>query len=181
MKTLDRIQKFLASIGAVVSAALIFGMMALICVDVAGRYLGKAVTGSYEIVMMVMALIVFYALPYAQFKKGLVRVDFIINFFPKLPRKILWAFGDLIATVVCYLLAIACYLYASQTLLHSGQRTSVLLLPYYPFYFAAAAGLLLFALILTVDLLHSCLHVFREEEGALSGLDAEIEEAQRQP
>jgi TRAP-type C4-dicarboxylate transport system permease small subunit len=181
MKAIDKLQTFLAGIGAVVSAALIFGMMTLIFIDVAGRFLfNNPIFGSYEVVQMGMGLLVFYALPYAQYKKGLVRVDFVINYFPKLPRKILWVIGDLISTCVCYALAYACYLHAAGTLAVSGAKTSVLMMPLYPFYYVASAGLLLFALILTVDTLHALLSVFRQDEDITSSIDAEMREMEKQ-
>ncbi|MDR2771078.1 MAG: TRAP transporter small permease [Clostridiales Family XIII bacterium] len=181
MKAIDKLQGFLAGIGAVVSSTLIFGMMALIFVDVTGRFLfNKPIFGSYEVVQMGMGLVVFYALPYAQYKKGLVRVDFIINYFPRLPRKILWVLGDVISTCVCYALAYACYLHASGTLVASGAKTSVLMMPLYPFYYVASVGLLLFALILTVDCVHSLLSVFRKDEDIVSSVDAEMQEMEKQ-
>jgi TRAP-type C4-dicarboxylate transport system permease small subunit len=181
MKAIDKLQGFLAGIGALVSSALIFGMMALIFVDVAGRFLfNKPIFGSYEVVQMGMGLVVFYALPYAQYKKGLVRVDFIINYFPKLPRKILWAVGDLISICVCYALAYACYLHAAGTLVASGAKTSVLMMPLYPFYYVASAGLLIFALILTVDGIHAFLALFRRDEDITSSVDAEMREMEKQ-
>jgi TRAP-type C4-dicarboxylate transport system permease small subunit len=168
MKIIDKLQKYLAGIGGVVSSCLMFGMMALIFVDVVGRFfLNKPIFGSYEIVQMLMALLVFYALPYSQYIKGLVRVDFIVNFFPNLPKKIIWALGDLISTVVCYALAFACFYHALKMLSVSGATTSVLLMPLYPFYYAASAGLLIFALILTVDMIHSFISIFRKDDETL--------------
>jgi TRAP-type C4-dicarboxylate transport system permease small subunit len=181
MKIVNKLQAFLAGIGAVISSVLIFGMMALVFVDVVGRFaFNKPIFGSYELVQMGMGLLVFYALPYAQYKKGLVRVDFIINYFPKLPRKILWVIGDVISTVVCYALAYACYLHAAGTLVASGAKTSVLMIPMYPFYYIASVGLLLFALILTVDTLHSAMSVFQKDEDIISSVDAEMREFETQ-
>jgi TRAP-type C4-dicarboxylate transport system permease small subunit len=165
MKTIDKLQGRLAGIGGAVSSCLMFGMMALIFVDVVGRYfLNKPVFGSYEIVQMLMALLVFYALPYSQYVKGLVRVNFIVNLFPRLPRKIIWAIGDLLSTAVCYVLAYACFYHALRTLSVSGSKTSVLLMPLYPFYYIASVGLLLFALILTVDMIHSFGAIFQNDK-----------------
>ncbi|MDR2354815.1 MAG: TRAP transporter small permease [Clostridiales Family XIII bacterium] len=170
MKIIDKAQRWLAGIGGGVCSCLMFGMMALICVDVVGRYfLSNPVFGSYELVQMLMGLLVFYALPYAQYKKGLVRVDFIINFFPRLPRSIIWALGDLISTGVCYALAYACFYHAFRMLSVSGAKTSVLMMPLYPFYYVASLGLLLFALILTVDMIHSFATIFRN--GADAGAE----------
>jgi TRAP-type C4-dicarboxylate transport system permease small subunit len=168
MNIIDKLQKYLAGIGGAVASCLMFGMMSLIFVDVVGRFfLNKPIFGSYEIVQMLMALVVFYSLPYSQYIKGLVRVDFIINFFPNLPKKIVWAIGDLISTAVCYALAFACFYHALVMLSVSGAKTSVLLMPIYPFYYAASVGLLLFALILTVDTIHSFMSIFRNGDETL--------------
>jgi TRAP-type C4-dicarboxylate transport system permease small subunit len=170
MKMIDKAQWWLAGIGGGVSSCLMFGMMTLIFFDVVGRYfLGNPVFGSYELVQMLMGLLVFYALPYSQYKKGLVRVDFIINFFPRLPRSIIWAVGDLISTAVCYALAYACFYHALRMLSVSGAKTSVLMMPLYPFYYVASGGLLLFALILTADTIRSFAAIFKREADAEAG------------
>jgi TRAP-type C4-dicarboxylate transport system permease small subunit len=153
---IDRIGSIVGSIGGGISGALICGMMALIFLDVILRTLfNKPILGSYEVVQMAMGLIVFFALSFAQKEKSLVRVDFIINYYPEKLRTVIWAIGDLISTVVAWALAICCFAYAAGTLSENGSMTSVLMLPYYPFYYVGAFALFIFAIVLTTDFIKS--------------------------
>jgi TRAP-type C4-dicarboxylate transport system permease small subunit len=175
---LNLIEKYegrLAGVAGFIAAFLTFGMMALIFVDVVGRFFfDKPIFGSYELVQMGMGLLVFYALPYAQYRKGLVRVDFIVNKFPVLMRKIIWAAGDVISTVVAYALAYACFYHGVVILANSGAKTSVLLMPLYPFYYAAALALLIFAVVLTADTIIAISYIFRKEDPLTDDIQAQL-------
>ncbi len=163
MKALNSIYGFLARFAGSVSAAVIFLMMSLVTVDVLTRYLfNTGILGSYELVQLGMSALVFFALPYAQYKKELVRVSFILVRLPRHLRYILWAFGDVISTAVCYTLSIAAFLHAG-VLSQSTVTTSVLLIPMYPFYYLASFALLLFAIVLTCDMVKSVAAVFNRK------------------
>ncbi len=108
-----------------------------------------------------MTVLVFFAFPYGQYRKSLTRVDFIINRFPGRSKYIIWALGDVISTVICYLLAYSAYIQAGIMKL-SKARTSILLLKMYKFYYIESAALLLFAIILTYDTVKSVCSVFND-------------------
>jgi TRAP-type C4-dicarboxylate transport system permease small subunit len=160
MKVINSIYGFLARFAGSFSAVIIFGMMALVTTDVLIRYIfNTGILGTYEVVQLAMAALVFFALPYAQYKKELVRVSFILVRLPRILRYVLWALGDVISTAVCYALSVAAFIHAG-VLSQSIVRTSVLLIPMYPFYYLASLALLLFAIVLTCDLIKAGAAIF---------------------
>jgi TRAP-type C4-dicarboxylate transport system permease small subunit len=81
---------------AAVAALAIVAMIFITCVDVVGRRIGYPLTGTYDIVELLSAIMIAGALPYTTACKGHVAVEFLIQ---KLPR------GARIVVDVCVQLA----------------------------------------------------------------------------
>jgi len=69
---------------AVISCLLLFSMMMLTFVDVAGRYIFSApLPAAYEMIAFVMPGIIFCALPHVNLKEGHVTIDLLDGFIPE--------------------------------------------------------------------------------------------------
>lgn len=67
-----------------VAGAMLFVLMAMTCIDVAGRYLlNQPLDGATELTRLLMAVIVFAVLPVVSWREQHVSVDLLDNVFPK--------------------------------------------------------------------------------------------------
>jgi TRAP-type C4-dicarboxylate transport system permease small subunit len=106
-------------------------MLVFTLFDVAMRAFGKSVTGDYEIISFLGAVVVGFSIPYTSLLKGHVLVDFVLE---KLPGK-----GRNAMQVATRIIAIALFLWMgwnfvsmSLDLIKSKEVTPVFRLPYYP-------------------------------------------------
>jgi TRAP-type transport system small permease protein len=84
---LQTIERFLNN---VLGAILVMGMMFLIVVDVSGRYLfNKPLQGTMELVIFIMAGIVFLTIGHTQAVKGHIKVEVLLEFISPRSRKVL--------------------------------------------------------------------------------------------
>jgi C4-dicarboxylate transporter DctQ subunit len=67
---------------AAVAGLAIAAMIAVTCVDVVGRWFGRPLTGTYDIVELLGAIAVAGAIPYTTAWKGHVAVDFLVRKLP---------------------------------------------------------------------------------------------------
>ena len=73
-----------------VSSAVLFLLMLLMAVDVAGRYVfEQAITGSIDLVVLMMAVFIFLSFPDATYRRSHVRTDVLYALFSKRVRAIL--------------------------------------------------------------------------------------------
>jgi TRAP-type C4-dicarboxylate transport system permease small subunit len=144
-----------SKIGLTIAAVILFSMMLLTFVDVAGRFLlNKPVNGSLELTEFMMGLIVAFAIGFTAFRKGHIRVDIIMQY---VPRKVnLWM------DVFAYLLSSVFYIFiAWQTwlngisVMNSKLTSAVLLIPSFPFVFTVAVASAFIALVFFRDFLNA--------------------------
>jgi len=125
------------------AAALLFFLMLLTLVDVVSRYIFNApINGSFEITELLLAAIIFSALPLVSAKDDHITVDLIDAF---VPRFIAWLRDVAIALASFVMLAGICYRVWHKALesVHYGDQTAMLYLPTAPvfFYISIAVGL----------------------------------------
>jgi len=125
------------------AAALLFFLMLLTLVDVVSRYIFNApINGSFEITELLLAAIIFSALPLVSAKDGHITVDLIDAF---VPRFIAWLRDVAIALASFVMLAGISYRVWHKALesVHYGDQTAMLYLPTAPvfFYISIAVGL----------------------------------------
>ena len=141
----------------VVTAIFLFAMMALTAADVVGRYLLNApISGGFEIVQYMMALVVFAALPVTTAADGHLTVSIV-------PTALHGTMGRLHRVFIRLISAVALLLIAwrmadqAQILDNSQQVSGYLQLPLAPIAAAMAALAALAALIMLVKLLAAVL------------------------
>ena len=123
------------------AATLLFVLMLLTLVDVVGRYgFNSPVNGSFEITELLLAAIIFSALPLVSAKDQNITVDLIDAFVPSL---FAWVRDVAITLVTTIILAGISYKVWNKALesMHYGDRTAMLYLPTAPVYFYISIAL----------------------------------------
>jgi TRAP-type C4-dicarboxylate transport system permease small subunit len=150
----NRIMVYIASLA-------LFGMMMVVVIDVIGRYaFDKPLMGAYELVGYLMAIAGPWAIGYSQIQKGHIRVDFLLNRFPKKGQAVITSIAYLIGVLV---FSVLCYCMVTKTQyflgLKHGNTTDTMGIPIAPFTILVAIGLGMLALVLIFDLIHTILEV----------------------
>jgi len=143
MKTYTRLTNGLHKVSNVfvwISGAILFGISALIFIDVLMRYIfNSPITGSQEIVELAIVLVLYLGLPYSTYARSHVRVDALINTFS--PKGKLICLG--IVTILCAFVSgpIAVQLFRQAgNVFDRGTASAILKLAHYPFYYCASFG-----------------------------------------
>ena len=137
----------------VASAALV-AMMLLTSVDVFMRYLfNHPITGTYDLVGLLGAVLGAFAMPYTMLKKGHVAVEILVQ---SLSRG-----KQLIIETIIHLLGISLFLVLvwqaillSRDMKAAGEVTPTVHLPFYPIVYCMAVCFFGLCLALLVNLLH---------------------------
>lgn len=135
LKALDNILAKISDACSWVSGTALFIMASLIFVDVFCRYfLRKSITGSQEVVTLLMVFVVYFALGKSTRIRAHVRVDFFTNLMPPVLRNIVLGIVTLLCIFVTINISIRTFGYAGQVL---AQKTSspILKINYAPFYY----------------------------------------------
>jgi TRAP-type C4-dicarboxylate transport system permease small subunit len=125
----------IASTLGIVSALLLFTLMVLTCADVIGRYfLGMPVTGGFELTEMMLAALIFTALPLVTVRNEHVMVDLLDPVTPDWLLRIQHAISCLVCAAATGYLAWRLWVRASN-MLAAGETTAQLKLsiPYLTF------------------------------------------------
>lgn len=131
----------------VLAGLTLLGLVAVTCVDVIGRYFFDApLAGAFEITELMLAALVFTALPLTTERREHVEVDLLgFAFGPKLTQ-LLSAFAGLFSAALLATFSWRLFVLAGQTA-HDGATTNALLIPLAPFGYLAAASTLISAFI----------------------------------
>lgn len=109
-----------------ISAAVLFLLMVLTCVDVAGRYLfNDAVDGAVEMTQIGLAILVFAQMPLTTWRSGHVVVDLLDNILGHRVVKVLGMISVLIISTSFYYLATRIFQLAERSL-RRGELTEYL-------------------------------------------------------
>jgi len=135
-----------------IAGACLLGMMLLTCADVVSGMFGYPILGSEEIVGLMAAVVLAFALPVTQIENAHVGVDLLVRHLPPKVKYI----NDKIILLACFifflLVAWQCYRYADK-LRKVGQVSSTLKLPTYLLIYAVAFSCLILTLVILVEFL----------------------------
>ncbi|NWF91615.1 MAG: TRAP transporter small permease [Syntrophaceae bacterium] len=130
-------------------------MILLILYDVGMRNLfNKPLMSSYELVVFLMAIVVFTSLPYTQSERNIVKIELLVYRLPKKAQ----AFFEIATTLLSlglFLLITWRNIVRSIELRHEHLTSPILYIPVYPFYLVVAFGSALISLVLFVEILES--------------------------
>lgn len=130
-------------------------LMLLIVADVCLRYLfNRPIASSNELVMFLMAVVVFSALSYTETADGHVIIDLFVS---RLPRRAQTALRGITSIISLALFALIAQqnLVRAKALQAEGLTSSILHVPVYPFYLFAAFGCALLCVVLLIHVLVS--------------------------
>ena len=137
--------------------AALFGMTAIITINVTGRYVFRSpYSGTFDIVEMLMVVAVFGGLAYCASINGHIRVDLIYGRLSKRTQGIL----DIITFIPSiFIVVLIAWRLGNRalTILQKppGPTTLTLEIPYWPLIMIASLGCVLFAVELLVRLVHA--------------------------
>jgi len=128
-------------------------MMSLTCLDVILRLFRKPIPGTYEIVSLLGAIAVSFAMAHTSVERGHVSVSLIVQLFPRKVQKIIESVIAVFGIVLFGLIAWQSVLYGMDCQ-RAGEVSLTLQLPFYPVIYGVAAGAGAVCLVLLVDLIH---------------------------
>jgi TRAP-type C4-dicarboxylate transport system permease small subunit len=120
-----------ADICNAVAASAVVMMMAVIVCDVVLRFFRIPLPGAYDVIGLLGAVVVAFALTYTSIQRGHIAVDFIYQKVPDRYRPIFDIFNELCGCVFFLLLAWQCFVYAGA-LKNAGEVSLTIQLPTYP-------------------------------------------------
>ena len=133
------------------AAAALVGMMLLTCVDVVmRRSFNHPIPGTYEIVGLLGALLISFALAYTTAQKGHIAVEFLVQRLSKKIQRVIDAVNQLLGIMLFVIVAWQSVLYAMD-LKESGEVSMTVQMPIHPFVFGIAIGCALVSLVLALD------------------------------
>ncbi|OGO24931.1 MAG: hypothetical protein A2144_04485 [Chloroflexi bacterium RBG_16_50_9] len=164
-KLLSRIEGHLAVIlrgFQYAGMSLVLVMMFLTVVHSVGRYIfAMPVPGIIEMSSFMLVTMIFLSIAYTQIFKGHVVIGLIVDRFSERTQAIIDSFTYLIGLVVS-ILAIRQTFIESMHMVQAGDRSMILQIPAFPFYFVVALGWTLFSLAMLVQLIHFVLRMVRK-------------------
>jgi TRAP-type C4-dicarboxylate transport system permease small subunit len=151
MTLLTRLYFIIMGILAGIAAGVLTAMMFLIMTDVVLRYVfNSPITGSYEIIQYMMAVLISFAVVYCAYKRGHVSVDIVFDQLPPKPRSIVACLGSLIVLILFIFIAWQNVAYIKET--YDQRLTSTILyIPTFPFVAAVAVGFVAICLVMFIE------------------------------
>jgi len=160
----DKVEKiivFLNSITNKLSMIILFLLMVLTGMDVAGRnLLNRPITGTFELTGLGVALMVFFSLGTTQLKGEHISIDFLTNKLPIKIREILSVLVNCILLLLLTLTSWQLFEYTKNAKVNN-QLSGDLSLPIYLFSFVGAIGILFYATTLVLSIINSYLKVVK--------------------
>jgi TRAP-type C4-dicarboxylate transport system permease small subunit len=157
---LEKFAKLITRVLLAIAATVLALMMFLTATDVLLRYIfNRPLSGAFELVEYMMALVVPFSIVYCAEQKSHVAVDLIMDHMPKNFQRVVGILMLFATIAFAILITWENILYVRET--YATKLTSaVLLIPTYPFVAPVAIGIGAFAVVLCVQLLQC----FSEEE-----------------
>jgi TRAP-type C4-dicarboxylate transport system permease small subunit len=126
-------------------------IMLLTVSDVVLRFFGHPIVGTFEVVGFCGAVVIGFALPLTTWQRGHVFVDFLTQKMPKSAKKVL----DLSTRVLCIVLFAVVgwnlFIYSAK-LMHSGEVSLTIQIPFYPFSYGVGVCCFLQCFVLVGDI-----------------------------
>lgn len=144
----------LRSLLKVAGAVALTGMMLLTCADVVGRYLGKPIFGSVELVGFLATLTAALALPYAHAKKSHIGVEILVQKLSPRTQMIIELCTNIVALAFFTIVTWRMYVYAN-TFRESGEVSMNLEFPEHVIIYLTAFCFLIFALTILEDIVNA--------------------------
>lgn len=150
--TINGIFDKVSKVCLIISATVLFLVVALIFVDVAMRYiLNHPVKGQQELAEMGTVLVVYFGLPFATRIRSHVRVEPITGMFSASARNILYGILDFVIVVFMVMLSVKVFQQGVNLTATPNNATLILRIPNFYIYFATSVGAILSAIEFLLD------------------------------
>jgi TRAP-type C4-dicarboxylate transport system permease small subunit len=136
------------------ACAAVVVMMLLSTTDVVLRLFGKPISGAYELVGFLGTIVVSFALAFTSLEKGHIAVELLVEKLPQRAQLAIESFCNLIGALLFGMLTYKAIRYALD-IKESGEVSSTLQMPIYPFIFGMSVGFSLLFLLLMADFIKS--------------------------
>ena len=146
----NMVQKIVNTMKTIGTACLV-GMTLLTCVDVVGRFFGRPIFGSVELVGFMATMAVAAALPYTHQMKGHIGVEILLRLFSQRVQTIIELCTNLLSVFLFALITwrMADYAYTMQ---QSGEVSMSLEFPEYLIIYLVSVCFLIFSLLILQDI-----------------------------
>jgi len=136
-----------------IAATAVFAMMSLTCVDVFLRYFFRMpIPGTYEIVALLGAVAVSFAMAHTLAERGHVAVSLVVQLFPKWLQDIIEGIISIFGIILFGLIAWQSVLYGMDCQRAGEVSMTLEWLPFYPIIYGVALGAMVVCLVLLVNL-----------------------------
>lgn len=136
-----------------VASASLFAMILLTCLDVSMRYFfSRPITGTYDLVSLMGAVIAAFAMPYTMLEKAHVSVEILIKALSNRKQLVIETATHAAGIILFLILVWQCIVLALD-MKAAGEVTPTLLLPFYPIVYCMAACFFVLSLAILVNLL----------------------------
>ena len=130
-------------------------MMLTIVINVVGRFVFRApLQGTIEIVEMLTAAMIFFALAYTEQRRRHIHVDLIVSRFPRRAQAILASIMYFFGAVFFIVMGWQGFVLMIESVTPLVQESHILSIPEAPFIFAVAFGSLLLGIELLIHVFH---------------------------
>ncbi len=137
-----------------ISAGALVVMMLLTTADVVLRIFRNPIPGTYEVVGLLGAVVVSFSLGYTSIEKGHIAVEFLVRRFSTRVQTTINAVHELVSLVFFIIATWRSIIYGTE-LMKSGEVSSTLQMPTYPFVYGIAFGCSLLSVILFIEFIKS--------------------------
>lgn len=134
-----------------IAALAIFAMMSITFADVVLRLFRRPIPGSYEIVALLGAVAISFAMAHTSIQKGHVAVSLFVQLLPEKLQDIIECIITVFGIVLFALITWQSIIYAMECR-NSGEVSMTLEMPFYPVIYGVAFGSGALCLALLVDL-----------------------------
>lgn len=138
----------------IIAGIAVIAMMLLSTADVVLRRFGKPIPGTYELVGFLGTIVVSFALGFTSLEKGHIAVELLVSKLPLRTQLAIETFTNLFSFLIFGLMTYQAVIYTLD-IRKSGEVSSTLQMPIYPFIFGMALGFGLLSLILIADFIKS--------------------------
>jgi TRAP-type C4-dicarboxylate transport system permease small subunit len=154
MNYLEKINLFLNRILLVLGSVAVLLLMSVATINVILRYPFKVPwRGTYEVVGLLGAIVIAFALGFTQKRKDHIVVDILTEKFPKKVNRILDGISYFITTIFFAIVSWQVLVWGLK-IMRSGEVSETLKIAFHPVIFCVAFGFVIFSFTLLLDFLN---------------------------
>jgi len=151
---LERLSELLRRVLMIAGGVALLALTLLATMNVALRIFRVPVSGTYEIVSFLGAIVTAGALGYTQKRKDHIVVDILSEKFPARVKRALDRVSYALILVFFSIVSWQTFVYGKR-LMRTGEMSETLKVAYYPFVFLVSAGFAVLALTILLDLVET--------------------------